>query len=275
MPWNNPSEGVRIPVAAPALGRVLGVTDDLALAAELVRSAGALAARMRLAGVDATRKTSISDIVTAADHAAEDLIVARLREARPEDGIVGEEGTNQPGRRTWFADPVDGTYNYAAGLTVWCAALALRDPDGLVLGSVYHPANDELWLGGRDHPTSLNGTPVEPLADVALSHCSIATYIHPTTLPDDAQRIPLLRVVSRAATVRMMGSGSVELASVAAGRLGAYIQTDCLDWDWLPGQALVEAAGGVTELVPYQGHLWHLAGNRQVVADMKAALTGS
>src|SRR5512138_3390101 len=119
---------------------------------------------MRLAGLQTRHKTSLSDVVSAADHAAEDMIVARLRQVRPDDGVVGEEGTNTPGRgaRTWFIDPVDGTYNFLAGLPYWCSAVALADDEGPVLGAVYHPTSNELWLGGRGAPITCNGVPLPP-----------------------------------------------------------------------------------------------------------------
>ncbi|MCW2528604.1 MAG: inositol monophosphatase [Pseudonocardiales bacterium] len=248
--------------------------DDLALAAELVHAAGLLAARMRLDGVSSSRKTSVSDIVTAADHAAEALVVERLSFERPDDGIVGEEGANVAGDRTWFIDPVDGTYNYASGLPTWCSAAALAHGADLLLGAVYHPSADELWLGGHENPTTCNGVPVTPLPDRPLGDVSIASYLHPTSLPDPDVREPFLRVVQEAATVRMLGSGSVELAAVAGGRLGVYFQSDCLDWDWLPGRALVEAAGGATRVIELRGHRWHVAGNRQTVAEVVALLIG-
>ncbi len=245
--------------------------DDLALAADLVRAAGRLAARMLREGLTVQHKTSISDVVSAADHAAEDLVVSRLRAERPDDAIVGEEGTSDPGTgRTWYVDPVDGTYNFLSGLPTWCAAIALDD----VLGAIYHPAADELWAGGPDHPTTCNGIPVEPLADRPLADVSLTTYLHPTTLPDDRLRLPLLRVMQGAATVRMLGSGSVELAAVAGGRLGASIQANSLPWDWLPGAALVRGAGGAAEVIELDGHRWHVAGGRQVVADIAALLRG-
>lgn len=267
--------------------------DDFALAADLVLDAGRLAAQMLAGGLTSRRKTSVSDIVTAADHAAEELIVERLRAERPGDGIIGEEGTNDASSggagRTWFVDPVDGTYNFAAGLSPWCAALALRqgEPDaghvgdsrppqrgggGLVLGAVYEPVTELLWLGGPGRVTTVNGVTVTPLADRPLSHCSLATYLHPSTLTDEGVREPLLRVWTGAATVRMLGSGSVELAAIAGGRLGAYVQTDCLDWDWLPGAALVEAAGGATTVFARNGHRWHVAGNGQAVEEIVALL---
>jgi len=246
------------------------VPADSELAASLVRDAGTLAAQMLREGVSTSYKTSISDVVSAADHAAEELIVARLREARPDDGIVGEEGTSLTGARTWFVDPVDGTYNFLSGLPIWCAALALADADGPVLGAVYQQTSDELWLGGRDLPTTLNGTVLPKLSNEPLADVCIASYMHPPRMTDDAVQATQLHVIKGAATLRVLGSGSVELAAVAAGRIGAWMQFDSLDWDWLPGVALVRAAGGATEVIEVHGHRWHLAGSRQAVDEMAA-----
>lgn len=256
-----------------SVGRVAAVADDWDLAAAAVREAGVLAARMRREGLETRHKTSISDVVSEADHAAEELIVARLRDARPDDGVVGEEGTNQPGERTWFIDPVDGTYNFLSGLPFWCSALALADTQGALLGAVYQQTADELWLGGLDRPTTCNGQPLAPLADQALREVCVASYLHPGALPDDTVREPLLRVLREAATVRMFGSGSVELAAVAGGRLGGWVQYDTADWDWLPGTALVRAAGGTTLVIDKDGRRWHIAGSHRVVDEI-AGLIG-
>jgi fructose-1,6-bisphosphatase/inositol monophosphatase family enzyme len=248
------------------------VPDDLDLAAGLVRDAALLAAGMRRAGLETTRKTSVSDVVSDADHAAEELIVERLRDACPDDGIVGEEGTSLAGTRTWFVDPIDGTYNFVSGLPFWCSAVALVDEAGPVLGAVYHVESDELWLGGRDSPTTCNGVPVHVTDGRSLAEVSLASYLHPTTVPDDDVRLPLLRVLQAAATIRMLGSGSVELAALAGGRLGSWLQIDTLDWDWLPGLALVHAAGGATNVTEFGGHRWHIAGSRQIVDEITAVL---
>jgi fructose-1,6-bisphosphatase/inositol monophosphatase family enzyme len=223
---------------------------------------------MLRAGLMIRHKTSISDVVSAADHAAEELIVARLRAERPADGVLGEEGSAQPGSRTWYVDPVDGTYNFLSGLPEWCSALALDD----ALGAVYQPATGELWLGGPDEPTTCNGERLPRLADRPLADVSLATYLHPATLPDERLREPLLRVMRAAATVRMLGCGSVETAAVAAGRLGASIQPNCAPWDWLPGAALVRGAGGAAEVVELDGHTWHVSGAGQAVAEILALL---
>ena len=253
--------------------------DDVELAGALVRAAGDLAARMLAEGLTVQHKTSISDVVSAADHAAEHLVVARLRAERPDDAIVGEEGTSDAGAstgRTWYVDPVDGTYNFLSGLPTWCAAVALgpSETEAPLLGAVYQPATDELWVGGRGHPSTRNGVALAPLVDAPLADVSVATYLHPYTLSDDSLREPLLRAVGGAATVRMLGSGSVELAAVAAGRLGASVQANSLPWDWLPGAALVLAAGGATSVVTLAGQRWHVAGSRQTVDELVERLRG-
>src|SRR5690606_28273814 len=87
---------------------------DVDLAARLVVDAGTLARRLREGGLDVRHKTSISDVVTEADNAAEHRITALLAHHRPTDGVLGEEGTLVPGDhdRRWVVDPVDGTYNF-------------------------------------------------------------------------------------------------------------------------------------------------------------------
>ncbi len=272
----------------PGVDAGADLAADLELAGHLVREAGQLAQRMLADGLQTFHKTSVSDVVSEADHAAERLITEQLAAHRPKDGLVGEEGARRAGERTWFADPVDGTYNFLSGLPSWCSAIGLAagrpDPDDPagpgtsetaepLLGAVYQPVVDELWLGGSGRPTTLNGRPVPALGERPLAEVSVATYFHPTRM--DADRLdPVLAVLAGAATIRVLGSGSVELADVAGGRLGVYLQANCLPWDWLPGAALVRAAGGVATVVRHRGQRWCIAGNRRAVAETVAAVLG-
>ena len=247
--------------------------DDVSLAADLVREAGELASRMLAEGLDTEYKTSISDVVSAADHAAEEVVATRLAEFRPSDGLVGEEGTRRSGAgRTWYVDPVDGTYNFLSRIPYWCSAVGLADPDGPLVGAVYAPALDELWLGGREMWTTLNGVNAEELADRPLAEVSVATYFHPRHMGDQPRLRSWQSATAAAATVRMLGSASVDLAGVASGRLGIFLQANLYPWDWVPGAALVLGAGGVAEEVTVNGVRWQIAGNRQSVADAIAAL---
>jgi myo-inositol-1(or 4)-monophosphatase len=247
--------------------------DDASLAAELVREAGILASEMLTQGLETRYKTSLSDVVSAADHAGEEQIIAKLTESRPDDGLVGEEGARKAGDdRTWYIDPVDGTYNFLSGIPYWCSAVGLIDSDGPLLGAVYYPAVDQLWLGGREIPTTLNGKQVPPLLNQALSQISVATYFHPRHLPDLQRLRAWQAVVGSAATVRILGSASIDLASVASGRLGVFMQANLKGWDWYPGAALVMGAGGVADQLKVGANRWHIAGNAQAVEEVKAVL---
>ena len=246
--------------------------DDLALAADLVREAGILAQRMLGQGLDTHYKSSISDVVSAADHAAEALVTARLSEQRPDDGLVGEEGARRDGGRTWFIDPVDGTYNFLSGIPYWCSAVGLADGSGPLLGAVYYPARDELWVGGREASTSLNGRLVERLVDQPLAQLSVATYSHASHLADPRTFASWQAATGAAATTRMFGSASVDLAGVASGRIGLFLQANLYPWDWLPGAALVLGAGGLAEEFVLADQRWQIAGNTQAVAETKVAL---
>lgn len=242
--------------------------DDAELAAELVREAGTLALQMLADGLETERKTSVSDVVTAADHAAERLIVDRLRRERPDDAIVGEEGTDRAGTsgRTWVVDPVDGTYNFSHGLAWWCSAVALSDADGVLLGAVHHPEADVLYVGGPGVPPTRNGRPMAPIEDVALAQTCAATYLHPPI--DDARGAAFSRVVGGLATLRMLGSGTLDAMAVAQGHLGVTFQHSVADWDRLPGEAIIRGLGGAVRRTQAAGVEWYVAGAPTAVAEV-------
>ncbi|MGJ9412239.1 inositol monophosphatase family protein [Aeromicrobium sp. CF4.19] len=249
--------------------------DDARLAGDLVREAAALAARMRSEpGLEVSQKTSITDIVTAADHAAEELVVSRLAEARPADGLLGEEGTERAGTsgRRWVIDPVDGTYNFASGSDYWCSAVALLDGDDILLGAVAHQVSGTVMVGGPDLATTLDGRPVPTVRDEPLDRVSLATYLHPGAIDEPTIGPAVLRVARRPATLRMLGSGSMDLCGVTTGRLGGWFQHSTPPWDWWPGCALVLGAGGSARQVDVQGRTWSVAGGSRVVAEVLEGL---
>jgi len=250
--------------------------DDTALATALVTDAARLAARMRDDGLRTEHKSSVADVVTAADRAAEAAVLATLRRERPDDDVVGEEGADVAtgAARRWFVDPVDGTFNFVSGLTAWCSAVALEQ-DGAVLASAVHrPETGETWAAGPDG-TTRDGTVVAPLDDAPLAASGVATFLGTGDLRDPATTAVFARVVAAAATVRLSGSGSCDLADVAAGRLGLWLQVDCADWDWLPGRALVEGVGGAWRVVEHGGRRWYLAGRPTAVDEAAELITSA
>ncbi len=258
--------------------------DDYQLAEALVREAGTLALLMRQAGLEGRQKTSVSDVVTAADHAAEAYVLEQLQRCRPDDGILGEEGASVDGTsgRTWVIDPVDGTYNFLHGSTYWCSAIALKDSSGVLLGGIFQPEEDKLWLGGTARPATLNGerlttfgaegVPGAGRSSTPLSELGAATYIHPTWLADPMCAMPWHAAATSAAALRMFGSGSCDLSRVADGELGCWFQHSCPEWDWLPGKAIVLAAGGAADVVRVNGLDWFVAGGTTAVRQLRAAL---
>ena len=252
-----------------------GLVTDADLAARLVREAGTLARTMRGDGLAVDTKGSVSDVVTDADHAAERLVVESLAQERPDDGVLGEEGASSAGTsgRTWVIDPVDGTYNFVAGLDWWCSALALTDGDDLVLGAVHHPATGRTFVGGPGLPSTVDGVPLPRITDRRLAESCVATYLHPPFLGGDVGAA-FARAITGAATLRMLGSGSMDAMAVAEGRLHVVCQHTVPPWDELPGAAIIRGAGGVTRHVEAAGRDWYVAGAPTAVDEVCAALTG-
>lgn len=251
---------------------------DEHLAQALVYNAGRLAWRMRESGLTTEHKTSVSDVVTAADRAAEKFVADALRTIRPDDGILGEEGTRveSSSGRTWVIDPVDGTYNFTTGSDYWCSALALvegdpEDPSAVRFGAVHRPAMGYTWFGGRDIPTTRDSKPIT-VTDVAAEKTCLSGYLHPTDIAKASVSGQWRDVATQFATIRMLGSASIDLACVAGGELGCWMQRSVAAWDWLPGRALVEGAGGATEVVKTEETTWFIAGAPSAVRDAKAAL---
>lgn len=268
----------------PAITKTFAIShesdSDETLAQALVFNAGRLAWRIRESGLEVAQKTSVSDVVTQADRAAEEFVSGALAHLRPQDGVLGEEGARReaPSGRTWVIDPVDGTYNFAHGSDYFCSALALvdGDPDApaeLHFGAVHRPAMGYTWFGGPHIQPTRDGEPLGELAAETLSDLSLTTYLHPTWLADAAVHEVWRGVAKHAATLRMLGAGSVDLAGVAAGEVGAWLQHSVPAWDWLPGKALVEGVGGLARKVRAGGVVWCIAGNPAVVEEIEGLLT--
>ena len=256
--------------------------DDAQLAAALVAHAGQLALSMRDGGLDTLstqRKTSVSDVVTEADHAAENFVAEVLDALRPADGVLGEEGHARASEtgRTWVIDPVDGTYNFAQGSDYFCSALAVAEGDPAEgkasIGAVHRPAMNTTWLAANGQAWC-DGERLGVLDAAHLSEKALVTYLHPTFMGDEAVVGAWMRAVKDAATIRMMGAGSVDLANIATGRMGGWLQHSVPDWDWLPGKALIEAVGGVATKVDAGGVTWCVAGNPLLVEQVASRLVG-
>lgn len=230
----------------------------LELAVDVAVDAGLLLityAERRRAGDDigVESKTSATDPVSEADRAAERRIAQRLLEARPDDGLLGEE--DQATRRgtsgiRWVVDPLDGTVNFLYHRPTWCVSVAAEDEHGSLVGVVHAPQLGETWVAARDGGAELRRDPKLPgralqVSDVAeLSGCLVATgfaYL-PHVRAEQGREVAALLADVR--DIRRGGSAALDLAWVADGRVDAYAEAGLHAWDLAAGRLLVTEAGG-------------------------------
>jgi myo-inositol-1(or 4)-monophosphatase len=211
-------------------------------------------------------------------------MVELLRRERPGDAIVGEEGTDVAGDGgTWVLDALDGSLNFATGLPGYCCAAARLDPGGVaVAAAVLEPVAGELYSAAtgagsrRSEPFGPSGgEPLRVAAPVALPDAVIATFAHPAKTGGPGVVGAFGRLVDRAGQLRMTGSGTLELAWVAAGRIDGWAQPDVYPWDWHPGALVVAEAGGAVAVVDVAGMTWQIATSHAALTDELArALSG-
>jgi myo-inositol-1(or 4)-monophosphatase len=223
------------------------------LAASLARDAGRVAYAGRRAvhnddSLGETTKSTGTDIVTKFDRAAESEIVARLRGARPDDAIVGEEGTADSGTSgyAWFIDPIDGTTSFVYDLPTWSCSVAVARDDTMLAGAVYVPALDELFDAALGSGARLNGRAIAATSETDLGLALVGTGFsyHPEMRRAQAER--LARMIAGVRDIRRMGSAAIDLCFVAAGRLDVYFEQYLNSWDSAAGELIAREAGAVT-----------------------------
>jgi myo-inositol-1(or 4)-monophosphatase len=225
----------------------MDLDPTLALATELAREAGALALSMR-AGIGVLEtKSSPTDVVTAADKAVEALLVQRLATARPEDGLLGEEGAGSLGTSgiRWVIDPIDGTVNYLYGIPQWAVSIGVEDASGTVVGVVFDPSKDELWQAVRGGGAALNGVPLRCSSVTSLAAALVGTGFGYDERRRAAQSRLLPTLLPIVRDIRRLGAGSLDLCSVAAGRLDAYFEQGLSPWDLSAGGLIAAESGAV------------------------------
>lgn len=251
----------------------MDVTDlDVARGAVAAAAEAVVAAMGDAVTID--EKTAPTDLVTNADRAAESAAVAVIADARPGDGVRGEEGHATAGRRTWLVDPVDGTLNLVRGLAGWSCVVALVEDGETELSFVRDVTASEAFWGMRDEGAWRDTHPMRVREDVGLDGALVSTYLHPSK-----RGMPGVDAVNRALVTGVgalragAGSGTLELAWIADGRLDGWVQPDLAPWDWEPGALLVREAGGRTAVVRPRpdGPEWYVAGT-PAVCDALVAL---
>ncbi|MEP7304541.1 MAG: inositol monophosphatase family protein [Acidobacteriota bacterium] len=224
----------------------------LVTAIEVVLRAGDL--QMERFGRDMrVEKKGTIDLVTEVDLAVERMFRDLIGERFPDHQILAEEmGSGAailPGP-CWVFDPIDGTTNYAHGLPIFCASLALEIDGEAAIGAIYDPNRKELFTAERGGGAFLNGRPLRVSTAAALVDAMLVTGF-PYDVHDRVDEIVGLfgAFVGEARAVRRLGSAAIDLCYVAAGRLDGFWERDLKPWDVAAGALIVAEAGGrVTQM---------------------------
>ncbi len=218
----------------------------LRLATSLATEAGALlAGAIDQARTSVTTKSSITDMVSEMDRAAESLIVGRLQDQRPDDAILAEEGASAPGSSglRWVIDPLDGTTNYLYGIPAWSVSIAV-EADGVTLaGVVRDPSRDDTFSAIAGQGSWRNGVRLTPRPVPTLDRALIGTGFGYDSARRAAQANLLPTVLAEVRDIRRFGSAALDLCWVAAGELDAYFEAGLAPWDLAAGSLVAAEAG--------------------------------
>lgn len=221
-----------------------------ATAVQAVLRAGAVQLAHFRQGLHVESKGSNIDLVTEVDLAVEREFRALIAARFPDHAILGEEFSGnyaeQPVRGPcWVFDPLDGTTNYAHGLPIFCASLGFEVDGVAMLGAVYDPTREELFVAERGEGATLNGTPIRVSQTAAVGSALLCTGF-PYDIHRTVDEVVGLfgEFVGRARAVRRLGSAALDLCYVAAGRLDGFWEARLRPWDTCAGALMVEEAGG-------------------------------
>jgi len=194
-----------------------------------------------------------ADFVSMADKRAELTIVEELRTARPDWGMLLEEGgaiEGNPAKPRWVVDPLDGTTNFLHGVPHFAISIAVEEtkPGGgteITQGLVYQPLTDESFWAEKGRGAWLNEARLRVSARRDLNETLIGTGIPHCGRGDPATWAKIYAAVGpQVSGVRRFGSAALDLAWVAAGRMDGFWEDDLDLWDTAAGVLLVKEAGG-------------------------------
>jgi myo-inositol-1(or 4)-monophosphatase len=223
---------------------------------DLARKVGLAAGELlmdRPAAFEIESKSTAIDIATQMDTKAEKFIVDALLAARPDDGIIGEEGSNRESKSgiTWVIDPLDGTVNYFYGLPGWNVSIAARDVNlgnsenggEMVVGVVTAPTINSTWWAMRGAGAFYNGHLITCNNPVELDRALIATGFQYDVKHRLSQLEDFAKLTPVARDVRRNGAAAVDLCHVAMGALDGYYEAGLKEWDWAAGGLIAREAG--------------------------------
>lgn len=248
---------------------------ELSLAEAAAREAGALL-RAHMQSEQTVLCQEGRDIKLQADRDAEAIILSRL--ASSGHAVLaeesGEHGDLNEESLSWIVDPLDGTFNYSREIPVCAVSIGLCRGRTPLLGVIYDFNRDELFSGVVGEGAWLNGKPMRVSTETVTSQAVLCTGVPSRSNFSEASLLEFIHRIKNFKKVRLIGSAAVMLAYVACGRADAYMENEIMWWDVAGGLAIVQAAGGWTELKDSPSIPWgcrvRCAGNAAVWGQAEA-----
>ena len=193
------------------------------------------------------RKKGAIDLVTEADIRSEKQIIKTIRGAFPDHAILAEESGLSEGtiQHQWIIDPLDGTTNFAHGLSFFAVSIAFALDGNVVIGIVFCPITGEIFTAIAGKGAELNGRPISVSASFPLSESLLVTGF-----PYDLKKMHIPSLLTRFANclkaaqgIRRFGSAALDLCLVACGRFDGFWEQHLNPWDTAAGALIAKEAG--------------------------------
>ena len=188
------------------------------------------------------------DFVTASDKKVEKILINELQEARPSYSILSEEigQINNDKSFKWIIDPIDGTANFLHGIPHFAISIGLEHDDEIICGIVYDPIKDEMFVAEKGNGSYLNNQRMRVSSRSKLKDCIVFTGGPKLESKNKELALEEYKKFSSKILIpiRKLGSASLDMAYVAAGRCDGFWQRNLNYWDIAAGIILVKEAGG-------------------------------
>lgn len=240
----------------------------IAVATDAARQAGAVLRESARTGFRIAHK-QIINLVTDADHRAEQCIIDVVRNAFPTHLILAEERgliEQSPSRYKWVIDPLDGTTNFAHGFPAYCVSIGVECEGVGIIGVVYDPTRDELFTAQLGHGAQLNGAPISVSSTDHLDQALLVTgFAYDIRETPNNNLNHFTQFALKVQGLRRTGTAALDLCYVAAGRFDGFWEVKLNPWDMAAGVVIVREAGGT--VTNFAGHHHSIYGHELVASN--------
>ena len=239
------------------------MTSVVKVAVEAALAAGKIQAEHANKIQSVSEKSGLrGDVVTEVDLLCENEIIDRIQKIFPRDTILAEESGETPGslNKKWIIDPLDGSLNYSHGYPCYCVSIGVEHNDELVVGVIYNPNLDELFVAEKGQGATLNGKNFKVSTTKTLEKSLLVTGFTPKIVGREDDNLKhFCDFMKSCQAVRRPGSAAMDLCYTAMGRFDGFWEACLNPWDMAAGVLIVREAGG--RVTAFDGGLFSIYEN--------------